>query len=298
MVKGVNFSRQNVVVALIAVIILLFIFIHFFWNNPNRVFNQMLGNTLTTSNYTKTINDNVNKQKTTQVISIETGAVNRVFETQILGIPYYDQGLVKIISIGTPTTDYSKYVTLNTPARDSQGLLVDYSKALGIWGKSSPDGLKVTGGQVFNQAVVDVVPMANVNPALRTQFLTYIKTNKVYSFNNKVSSISVNGRPQLIYNVTINLHYLQNYLNQFGAAIGLNQYDSKKINISTLPVTDTEKAQFYVDSLTRRLVSIKLTGTNRSYSYSSYGAKLQINLPNKYMQLADLEKYIQSLATK
>ena len=307
MAKGVNssshkskliISRQHLVVGVIILIILIGIFVHFVWDNPTRVFNQMLSNTLTTSSYTKTINDFVTGQHSSQVITVETGAVNRAYMAQTLSVPGYSEGIIKIVSIGTPTTDYSKYTVLNTLARNSSGKSINFAPALGLWGENSPSVSSLTEGELFNNALIDIVPMANVNPQSRKQLLNYIKTNKVYTFSGAVKSGSVNGRPELVYNVTVNLHYLQNYLNQFGGDIGLNQFNAKAVNVSTLPITDTQHVQFYIDTLSRQLSGIKFTGTNKSYSYSSYGANLQINLPKKYMKLADLEKYIQSLSTK
>ena len=293
-----NTSKQSVFTILLILVIIIWAFIHFYWDNPNRVFSRMLNNTLMTASYTKTITDYKSNQHSTQVISAETGAVNVAYMTQMLTIPGYSKGLIQIESIGTPTTDFERYTILKTPAKDSSGKLIDYSSALNRWGAISPGGTKATDGQLFNEVLLDVVPMANVNPVIKKQLLTYIKVNKVYTFSGPVSSQIVNGKPQLVYNVTVNMHYLQNYIKQFAIAIGLNQYNSKIIDASSLPKKQVRHYQFAIDSLTGQLSTIKYVGTNLSYKYSSYGAKLSINTPKKYIQLADLEKYIQQLSTK
>jgi hypothetical protein len=307
MAKGVSFqSRENtllfahqyLVISATVFIIIILLLVHFVWDNPTFVFNRMLSNTLSTASYTKTITLSQNNQSSKQVITVETGAVNRVAETQTLSVPFYPKGAIKISSIGTPTTDYSKYIQLDTLARDKAGHLISYSPAIGLWGKTSPAGNKLTEGQLFNAAVLDVVPMANVNPVLKGKMLSYIKKNKVYSFSGVVKSETVKGRSELVYNVTLNLHYLQNYLSQLGEAIGLNQYTSKSTNVSDLPLNDTERLQFSIDVLSGQLAAIKFLGTSENYIYSSYGASPQISLPTKSISLGSLEKYIQSLSTK
>src|ERR1035438_7348715 len=199
MVKGLsstshenNFliTRQFLIISVVVFIIFVWALVHLVLDSPTSVFNRMLSNTLSTASYTKTITDFANNQHSKQIITVETGAINRVVEYQTLSVPFYPQGVIKIASIGTPTTDYSKYSTLNTTARDKAGHLINYTPALGIWGVNSPAGTGLTEGQLFNGAVLDIVPMANLNPTIKNQMLSYIKKNNVYSFSGSVKSQS------------------------------------------------------------------------------------------------------------
>jgi len=290
-------TRQIIVFIVIIIILAIWLFFHFYWDNPSKVFNRMLNNTLTTSNYTKTVTDYENKQYSTQIITVETGAVNRVLMNQTLTIPSYPKGIVKISSIGTPTSDYSSYTALVTPARDANGRIVNYKSIIGLWGVNTPQS-KVTEGNLFNGTVLDIVPMANINPTTRKQLHEYIIKNKVYTFSGAVKSQSNNGRLMLIYNVNVNMHYYQNYINLFGAAIGLNQFNPKTVNVSNLPTNSYSHYQFGIDALTGQLITLKYNHTNLAYKFSSYGAAPTINLPKNTIQLAKLENLIQLLNQK
>jgi hypothetical protein len=255
----------------------------------------MLANTLNTSSYTKTVSNYSDNQTSRQVITIETGAVNVTADQETLSVPSYPQGAVKTLSIGAPYTDYSKYTEIKTKAKSSNGHLVNFSSVLGLWGVNSPGGSKLAEGQIFSSAVIDVVPMANINPALHKQLLNYIKKYKIYSFSKNVQKETVNGRSELVYNVTINLYYLNNYLNEIAHAVGLTQYDNLGGGITK---NTTKNVQFYIDTVSSQLSEIKFNGTNQTYVYSSYGATPQINIPTKYIPISNIEDKIQQLIDK
>ncbi len=300
MSKKSGFDKPDVMrITLFIFIALIVIFVYLVFNsysnNPTRVFNRMLENTLSTATYTKTITSQQGSEGITEVVNVSTGAINRVVEKQSLIVSGSKLGGVKILNFGTPSTDYSKYTLIDTDAKNKSGKIINFSPIVNVWGGSSPGGPSYNGGQLFSQSVLDIVPIANINPQLKKQFLNYLHTKNVYSYSGKVNAQSINGRSVFVYHVNINVFYLHYYQYLFSHGIGLTT--GKISSIGKVPSKQsTQQAIFYIDKTSGQLSQVTFKNSNQKYVYSSYGATPPtIPTPTKYLPMATLENQINSL---
>jgi len=294
-----NFLSPRQVILLIGIVIVILIaaYLKYVYFNPTNVFKRMINNTLQTSSYTKTISTIANYQKSQQIVTVETGSTNRVLDSQTLSLPYSNKSAISILSIGTPSTDYSKYTRINTGAKNSSGHVINFTPAVGLWGANVVGIGSTSNGVLFNNSVLDIVPIANVSEEQKQILTKYLNSNKVYDFSNKVKSQSINGRPKLTYDVKINLTNLTSYLHLFAKAVGI-KLPSDKSEVANIPTTGTAELQFVVDQISSQLYAIKFPNTPESYIYSSFGVQPRIDTPKKFISLNKLEQYIQSLSTK
>lgn len=289
-----NIYEKLAIILVIVLIIVTWLFVHYYFDNPTQVFNRMLNNTLSTASYTKTEYSSTKSQTESNIVNVQTGATNGVIEYQTLSVPNDPKGSIKITNLGTVNSDYSKYTYINTEAKNRNGLYVDYSSVIGLWGASTPANSQGESGQFFSDAVLDYVPMANINPVLKKQYLTYLNKYKVYNYSTNVKRENINGRSVMIFPVSIKLYYLSYYLYEFSDAVGITHGKLEPLPAKATS-NATKKFLFYVDISSGQISEIKFVGSNESYVYSSYGAKPNIVLPKKYIPLSKLETKIQSL---
>lgn len=285
---------QYIALVVLVIVFLIWLFIHFIYNNPTAVFNGMLSQSLSMPGYTKQISYTSRLQLNNQLITVETGAKNLVTEKYTITS---SKGQVTTLAVGTPYTDYSTYTSIKTSALSTTHKPLNYSSVLGIWAVYSPGGKSIPQGQLFNSAVVDLVPMANLNPSAKTQLLNYLNKYPAYAYSKTISHQTVNGKSVYVYSVKVNEQYLHNYLRQFAIYLGLKQYASTPSNDNSLAGAYAE-FQFMINPINRQLVEIKSQSSDLKYIYSSYGASPNMSIPINTISLTKLDSIIRAIGEK
>ncbi|HUD07155.1 MAG TPA: hypothetical protein VMR34_04660 [Candidatus Saccharimonadales bacterium] len=286
-------QKLSIRYALVLIVILMIVGVCLFWvkiyDNPTKVFYGMLERSLSTSSFSKEIVQPSSSQ-TKQYVTVETGSSNDA--ESVISVDLGPNSIVKTESIGTPTTDYARYTEVKTPQKNSKGQTANFSSVIGVWGKSSPAGDQVTDGQLFNESILTVVPMANLSIAQRQSLMHFITANDVYQIVGKPKKISTSGRPQITYNVNVNTRQFIEMIKQFGEDIGLNQLSS--INAGSFSANVSE-FHVTVDVISRQLVSDTQVGTSRRETFSGYGTQIPISLPTKSIPITQLESQLQTI---
>jgi hypothetical protein len=287
-------NKRNTIIAFIALFFVCFWVVgHFVYSNPNRVFSDMVSSNLDVSSFTKQIVAGSSTSLTNQIISVQLGAKNRTISEEVQTMPTQKVGKIVTLNVGTPNADYSTFLAISTTQTGKNGKTLDYSPIVGIWGYSKPTDPSSTTGQLFTSSIIgSAFAIGNVNNVQKEQLLNYINSNKIYSITGAIKRQMVGGRLVYVYPVTIKLQPLAILLVNFGKDLGLNlpNQDTKQLAGVKEPVTVT------VDVLSRQLRSVVYGGSSAEESYSSFGAKMQINLPKNTIPLADLEKKLETIS--
>jgi hypothetical protein len=271
------------------ILILLWLWWHFDYTKPTNVFNGMISSSLSTNSFAKEVTQNASGQYLSQYTVIETGGHDISESVTKIDTPS-QKTYVTTESIGTPSSDYEEYTHISTGVTDSKKTTPKFGPAIGVWGSSV--GSTTTNGQLFNSTILGYIPIGDLTSPQKASLIKLIKTDNVYKFSTNVKKKTVDGRLRYTYKVVLNPVAYIEMIKQFGADLGLNQLST----VSDESMGETP-LPFYVtvDVLSRHLVSITASGSNRIESFSSYGINTQINIPKKTVPISQLEELLESL---
>ncbi len=277
-------------------LILLFSWIwwRFVYTSPKNVFWGMIDNSLSTYSITKQTNLNQNAESLNQTTQINLGAQDavesRVVLTQDDG---QNKSEVTTENIGFIESDYSRYIKINTNQKNAAGQTPDFSKLLGVWGKSSSENDQQS-PQYFRQSLAGVLPIANLNPEQRAHIISLMHQKDVYVPNyGKVKKETVDGHSAYTYEVDVNLKPYIETLQDVAKASGLGKIeglDAEQYN-GAPPV----KLMITIGKVSRQLMKVKFEGDGREENYSSFGLARTIASPQGAISLSELQEKVQSI---
>lgn len=265
-----------------------------YFNDPNRVFNSMLANSISSRGATKVVQQESAGQRLDQTMQAQFGE-----QDIVNGVTVLEQGtgdnLTQIVteSIGTPQTDFIRYVSFETNEKGVDGSDLDFSNVTGVWGRSSVDGA-LTGGELYSEAALGVVPLGKLAPSERKAFLDRIEELNVYEIDFSATGKNiVDGRPTYSFDATIKPDRYVTMLKEFAELVGITQLET------------TDPAQFSsspdlnvtlnVDVWSRQLKSVAFNGNERSETYSAYGLYRDVDVPTDTISIQELQSRLQSL---
>lgn len=263
-------------------------------SNPETVFKEMIANSLRTTAVTDHIKQTSSGQELDQTINLMTTPVHVAHAEAVLSQQGDTSASVTTETIGTPFTDYVRYVNIATDQKDTNGKALDFSKVLNIWGKAGTGADPTsTNGEIYNQTILSVVPIANLPVGQRKELLNQIENQGVYTTAPSVDRHIENGRPTYTYKVTIKPQAYVAMLKTLGHDLGLSQ-------LETVRPEDYASAQsidfnLSVDVWTRTLKSISYTSGDRTETFSAYGLHKNIAFPKDTISTEDLQTRVQSL---
>jgi len=196
--------------------------------------------------------------------------------------------------VSTPTSDYTRYISVVTDQKKKDGSKLDFSKLLGVWAQG-PDGM----GQSFAQAVFGgslpvggiAVPMGNLSPADRKELVQQVKRDKVYqmSFNN-VEKKRVNGRLQYTYNVTVPPSGYIAMMKRYAQLSGLHGLD--QLNPDDYKKSNPFKLTITIDVRSHRVIKVASLDEGSEQTYTNYGVPVQITVPEKFITTQKLQQLL------
>lgn len=266
------------------------------WQNPHRVFEDMLVNNLEAPSVTKHASVHSSAQSVDQYIKVQMGATNAadwlVQATQ-------GNAMVATENIGTPTAGYIRYTHISTGTA-AGGLSPRLNGILNVWGKG--DGKTDTSlGQLFSDSVLDISiaplpPIGNLTSAQRGDILTFMRNNRVFNPSyGKVKRETVRGHHVYTYQVAVPLGAYVAMMQQFAHDLGLTNLDTVDPSqyASAAPVTLT----LSVDRTSHELVQAAYAQSGFTQEYSGWGITSPIQLPAKTISTTELQQRIQALST-
>jgi hypothetical protein len=271
--------------------------------SPQRVFWSMVSNSLSTKGVTMEMTQASGDNKLTQYVQMELGTTNKAHSLTSL-----KQGNteVKTEVIGTPSADYTRYRSIKTDQKNSQGKPLDVSKVLGIWSKSDDTqqtDTQSSGHQLFAQSVLGIglpvgsvpVPIGEVSAGQRNALLREMKSENVYnvSFKSKdVKKERKNGKLVYTYDAKIQTILYVRIMKEFAKDLGLHELDSVDPNSyqSAAPLS----VKLTVDAYSRELVGVD-SGQGFTQSYTGYGLPLNVEVPKNPISTQQLQDLLGQL---
>lgn len=251
----------------------------------------MLENSLRTSSVTRQILQGDESQSLDQKVRLQTGAVHVAQSLTTLTQTGSASAKVVTESIGTPTNDFVRYRSIETNQKSAEGGELDFSKVLGVWGKSEASG--ETAGELYNESTLGVIPFGNLSAEDRQKLMDMVNRLEVY----KVDYVNVvrgreNGRPTYEYSVKVLPEAYVSVLKEFARMAGLTQL--RNIDPANYKNANALEFKVVVDVRTRRLSSITYE-SGRHENFISYGNEADVELPKDTVTVDELQTLIQEV---
>lgn len=275
-------KRQAMYILTILGIILFIVFGIIWWQkiykNPERTFWGMFDTSLATSGFTRHIKETSNGLSIDEYEQLELGSKNVAQSITTLN---QTGAQVSQNTISTLTTDYSRYTSINTDVKGSDGKLLNYSKVIDLWSKSAPPAIGRSNDpttHLFGQAVLGTVPIANLSSIQRANLIKEIHSKHVYTADfSSVRKERQLGREVYVYNVRVQPLAYAALMQNFATDIGIGKVS--ELDPGNFQTTQPLSLQFTIDVLSRELVGINYTGSSHTEQYSGYGLQPAIALP-------------------
>lgn len=229
------------------------------WNyyntsNADRVFWGMVEHNLRTSAYTRHTKQSSGSQSVDQVLKTVTSPENRVYTETVFTQTGVDSAEAVTENVGTPTHDYVQYTSIQTSQKDTAGKPLDFTKVLNLWGATTPEEAGKTTGQIYNQAVLGIIPTGNISVSDRREIIKIMKDMDAYSYKVVETKRSWPfGRTNYTFQVTISPEGYITALQKFASTVGLNHLEG--IDPSDYKAAQKLSFVINVDGWTRQLTS-------------------------------------------
>lgn len=266
---------------------------HYLYTPADKVFWGMMEANLATSSYSKRSIQDDGQQVTKQEIEVQTAPSHLVNTRTTITQKDNEKTEVVTENVGTPDADYIRYINIQTAQKGKSGKDLDFSQVLGIWGKTEQSE-DATSGQVYNETVLGVLPIGNMQPATRRQMLSEMKQTSAYTYNlRQIEKSGTLKRPTYVYEVQINPVQYITILKSFAMKTGLHQFDDvdpqqyEQVN----PVTVIMK----VDVWSRQLQSVTYLN-GRQETFVAHNSKKQLQLaPSDAIPVQELQRKLQTI---
>lgn len=268
------------------------------WHNvrstPDRVFWGMLDNSLRTRSVTRTVAQEAAGQSSNQMGRLQAAPTNLTVGNNKI-VQQTEAGTTRVTTetIGTPFVDYVRYTEISAPPKEGQSKAPDFSKVKGVWGRSAEVNAKQTDGQLYSQAVLGVVPFANLPAKQRQQIME--KMRQAYSYDTgKVKREIKNHRPVYTFTVTLKPVAYVAMLKSLAGDIGLTQLEN--VNPEDYRSTPEATFQMTVDVWSRQLLSTAQPESPSQDNFGSYGlTSLDVSLPRDTTPISELQTRLQAI---
>lgn len=264
--------------------------------NPDRLFWGAVNNSLQTTSYTRHSTIKEGPQSVDQIISTTTEPKQRVFGDTEFTQTGVDSTTARTENIGTPVYDYVRYTSIVTAAKgERDGKPLDFSSILHTWGGTNPADTSVTQGQLYNQAVLGVIPIGNLTAAQRHDLVKLMKDQKAYNY--KVVETNRSGifrRPTYVMTVTVNPVPYITAIQQFAKEVGMTHLEG----INPADYKDAEQLLFTVsiDGWSHQVVQTAQSAGSRTENISGRNLRKQLpDAPKNTISVDELQSRLQSI---
>jgi len=284
-------TREQIKYGLIKLGIIIFLVFGWLWwikvyQNPIRVFWDMFGVSLNTSDVTRHIVESSNGQKVDETVQLELGKTKLAHLTRTVA---QGTNIFSTETISTPSVYYTRYTSLHIV---NNGKTLNSNSVLNIWSKSALGNSSGAVNDFFS--LLGSVPVGFPTTAQRQALLKQIKAKRIFVPDfSKVQHKTISGQRADVYNVTIEpaayVALMQTYAKDEGLGTLTELEASNYKNASSFEV------QFAINPISRRLVQISSTGSNHIETYSAYGQQLHVNLPTKTITTDALQQRLAAI---
>jgi hypothetical protein len=264
------------------------------WQNPERVFEDMLANNLSASSVTKYVKAGNKDSDVSQYVRLQMGGTNAA---QWLVSARQTGASVTTENVGTPHVGYIRYIHIATSHKNKNGAAYNFHNLLNVWGKGDERDSSLS--HLFDQSILDLssaplLPIGNLQPEQRQRILSYISTQKVFIPSYKdMKRETIDGRRVYTYQVSVHLGPYVRVMQAFAHDVGVTSLDAIDPNqyAQAPPLT----LSVSVDRGSHQLTKISYASTGFSQTYSDWGLRTPIVVPRTTIPASELQRRIQAV---
>lgn len=285
----------NWLVALAVVILLggLWTWYQYVHRSTYGVFWDTVNNSLNINGVTRTVEQAGNGGQMKQTLQLSLGQHNLARGVTTITQPnQQDDGqlIIQTEIVGTPTTNFARYVGISGITPSSQA---DLASVKDIWSQET-----VTKGQfgqnVFIESIFGSIPFGDLNAAQRQELVQFMKDNKVYDVDYRGAKVvNRDGKQAYEYNVKVNIPAYIASLVMLDDMLGLGQLTG--VDPATSEGTAPAELTVVASIDGRQLLEIGFVGAPRTEKYSAYGVHVDGLLPEAVLPRVELEQKVQKL---
>ena len=257
--------------------------------NPKRVFWDTISQSLATSAVTIQADQSNQGTSVHQTVQYSLGPENLSHSLTTL-----TQGKTTVVDelIGTPTQDYTRYLSVHTDQKNKNGQPLNFAGIVGVWAKAQSGS-----AQLFSQAVLGTglpiggvaVPIGNLQPDARAKLIKEMKDDTVYQTNySTAQKKTVNGRLQYTYDVSVQPVAYAALMQRFAQLTGLHDLD--QLDPATFRGQQALHLQLTVDARSRHVVTAMVPGARASQTYTSYDVPVNVTVPTHTVTVQELQQ--------
>lgn len=259
------------------------------YTDPEHVFDRMLSESLSAGSVTKGTIETTTGQtlnQTSQLTVTPTASVRTLTDAA--------QGNSSITTetIAYPDREYFRYTDIKTEQQDGSVTTPEkYQAILGTWGHSSA-ATSGTEAQLFDQTLLGVVPVAQLQPNQRAALIKQITEDKVYTVDYaSMKRQRVDSREIYVYKVGINPRAYVKMLKTFAQMVGSKQLDG--VDETAYPESPTLDVEMTIDVWSGYLQKVTYPDNVRTETFSAYGGQYKIDEPTDSIPLLQLQSQLQ-----
>jgi hypothetical protein len=262
------------------------------YSTPERVFNRMLANALSTKSVTKYTAETAGDQSITQATRLTVAG-----SPMAQGISTIKQGSgdqassVKRETLTTLEKSYLKLVSVETTQLSSSGEPFDFSGVLNVWAENAVTESDNANVQLYGQNVA--VPFVDLGLDDRNDILSVIREQAVYEVDfSKAERGTYKSRAVFNYEVGVKPSAFIAMMKTIGDKVNLAGYeDVNPGEYTELPVVSFT---FSIDIITGDLLAVESSDGQMEH-FSGHGFRSIPRVPSDAITMDDLQKRLNEL---
>lgn len=254
--------------------------------DPKTLFWNAIEQNLTETGMTCTIQETAGASSTRQAISLDLASKTKL--RSIITANTSATTNLEVEEINLPQGIFVRYISVRTTEKNASGQTPDFSKALNVWSKSTPNPQQPS---LFGRTTLGncIVPLAYLSRQQTQKLMTELHKNTIFQTDFEKSTVTeLSRRSARVYTVMVQPGPYISFLKQVAVAYGLNDLDN--VDGASYNQKPTEKLKFYIDSGTQRLVRIDYTNKQRSITFTGFGEVPDITVPRSSITAEELQK--------
>jgi hypothetical protein len=264
------------------------------FSDPEKVFEDMLTNSVQVTSVTRTVAQDEPQQSLQQINRLLLGSQAIVDGKTELSQQGFVNAKVTTSNIGTPYRDYVRYDSITTSQQNGDDGSLDFSECTGKWGASFGEGQERTVGELFSENVLGIIPFGRVSSEDKPALLDQLLNGGVYEVDYLgVTKEIRDGRLQYTYPVALQPRQYVAYLVNFARAQRLTQLEG--VNPADYSGAQAIRFNVTIDMWSRQAVSVSYNENPRTESYTGYGIVQPVVLPpaDEVIPVSELQSCLQ-----
>jgi hypothetical protein len=261
--------------------------------DPNRVFWDMLSANLSTRGFTRSVIQQGNGLSVAQYTQL---SFTQHPTAHALTIFKQNGNTLATEEISDRNSDFVRYQQIHVPSKIA-GKSVNTSAVLGKWarlGTGQSVGVQQLTSGLYQQSLLDVLPMGNLSVADRNRLLTLMRERAIFSYDSKaVKQVKIDGRQVYVYTVSIKPEAYVTLMQQFEPLVGAKAYAALKA--SSVTHAKPISIVLSVDARSHTLSQLYEVSAGRTQRYQGFGITDTMQMPHATISTTELTRRLSQL---